>query len=716
MFVRGGVYRIVKEALGGTLAKMAVSALMFDYILTGPISGVSAGQYIAGLLNETLFAAYAYGWLPQAVVNAFHGKPHINENAIAVVLALAVTLYYWWQNVKGIEESSEKALWVMQITTVMVVMLLAWSAITLLKRGFELPPLPFPQNLHFSDDSLGFLKHSNIPKLFGVFGILMAFGHSVLAMSGEESLAQVYREIAHPKLKNLKRTALLIAVYSFIFTGISSMLVVMIVPDNVRMLPEVKDNLLGALAMHLVGPQFLKLIFRAFVVVVGFLILSGAINTAIVGSNGVLNRVSEDGVLTDWFRKPHRRFGTSYRIINLVVGLQLAIILISRGDVYVLGEAYAFGVMWSFVFNSSSMLVLRFKYKGERGWKVPPNLTIGGVEIPIGMASVCMVLISTAVVNLFTKSVATISGLIFAGVLFVVFTVSERVNRREVARTQAKVQEHFQLLHEDTVERESIGVRPGNILITARDYNALNHLRWVMERVNTKEQDVVCMAGRITRVSPGGSDLAMEQIFGDYEQTLFTRAVTIAEKYGKHISLLVVPAVDIWVAIVQTANSLESAAVVAGLSTTMTAQEQAFRMGRAWEDAPEPKRQFVLQVVHPDMTVETFRIGPHSPTMRPEDVQLVHRMWLDITQEPGFDKLHHADIVSEALNRFAREYTGPNREQILKDLQTDSSRIGHPWTSFGYAQRIAGESPVAPVALAQSAPDTSDKNEDKPKN
>jgi hypothetical protein len=148
----------------------------------------------------------------------------------------------------------------------------------------------------------------------------------------------------------------------------------------------------------------------------------------------------------------------------------------------------------------------------------------------------------------------------------------------------------------------------------------------------------------------------------------------------------------------------------------MTAQEQAFRMGRAWEDAPEPKRQFVLHVVHPDMTVETFRIGPHNPTMRPEDVQLVHRMWLDITQEPGLDKLHHADIVSEALNRFAREYTGPDREQILKDLQTDSSRIGHPWTSFGYAHRIAVESPVAPAALAQSAPDTSGKNEGKPKN
>ena len=53
MFVRGGVYRVVKEAMGGTLAKLSVSALLFDYVLTGPISGVSAGQYIVGLLERS---------------------------------------------------------------------------------------------------------------------------------------------------------------------------------------------------------------------------------------------------------------------------------------------------------------------------------------------------------------------------------------------------------------------------------------------------------------------------------------------------------------------------------------------------------------------------------------------------------------------------------------------------------------------------------------
>src|ERR1700735_297677 len=74
MFTRGGVYRVVKEALGGTFAKLSVSALMFDYILTGPISGVSAVQYITGLLNELMTVGAVHGWLPLALINAGHAR------------------------------------------------------------------------------------------------------------------------------------------------------------------------------------------------------------------------------------------------------------------------------------------------------------------------------------------------------------------------------------------------------------------------------------------------------------------------------------------------------------------------------------------------------------------------------------------------------------------------------------------------------------------
>src|ERR1700743_1413768 len=478
MFTRGGVYRVVKEALGGTFAKLSVSALMFDYILTGPISGVSAGQYITGLLNELMTVGAAHGWLPLALINAGHAR-QLPMNETSAIFCAAVTIFYWWQNIKGIEESTDKALEVMKITTIMVVLLLGWGIFSAIHVRAALPPLPVPANLHFSHDALGFLAGTKFATALGLFGILMAFGHSVLAMSGEETLAQVNREIEHPKLKNLKRAAIVIAIYSFVFTGIVSLLAVMLIPDSVRV-PVFRDNLIAGLAMNMVGPVTLKIIFRVFVVIVGFLILSGAINTAIIGSTGVLMRVAEDGVLTDWFRKPQHKYGTSYRIVNLVTALQLFTIIASRGNVITLGEAYAFGVIWSFTFNSLAMLVLRWKYKGERGWKVPINIRIGKVELPVGLFSVFLVLFCTAVVNLFTKSVATESGVLFATTFFIIFTVSEHDNKRRRTTTETQMKEHFQLEHEDAVGREVLQINPGCVVVTMRDANNPFALKWTL--------------------------------------------------------------------------------------------------------------------------------------------------------------------------------------------------------------------------------------------
>ena len=255
MFTRGGVYRVVKEALGGGFAKLSVSALMFDYILTGPISGVSAGQYITGLMNELLMVANQQ---PLAAAGpdgrAAQGLPVQHELHLGL-FAAAVTIYYWWQNIKGIEESSDKALRVMQITTVMVVILFVWGVYSVFMRGAHLPPSPIPSHLKFSNDALGFLKGPGVP-LLGLFGILMAFGHSMLAMSGEESLAQVNREIEHPKLKNLKRAAIVIAIYSLIFTGGATLLASMLIPAWQRT-HIYQDNLIAGLAMYMVGPHVL---------------------------------------------------------------------------------------------------------------------------------------------------------------------------------------------------------------------------------------------------------------------------------------------------------------------------------------------------------------------------------------------------------------------------------------------------------------------------
>src|SRR5258707_4763296 len=115
-----------------------------------------------------------------------------------------------------------------------------------------------------------------------------------------------------------------------VFTSLVSFFAVWIMPDAER--AKYLNNLIGGLSMFLVGPVSIRLVFQAFVVLVGTLILSGAVNTAIIGSNGVLNRVAEDGVLTDWFRRPHPQFGTTHHLINPIVILQIRTIILSPSD------------------------------------------------------------------------------------------------------------------------------------------------------------------------------------------------------------------------------------------------------------------------------------------------------------------------------------------------------------------------------------------------
>jgi amino acid transporter len=663
MFTRGGVYRVVKEALGGTMAKLSVSALIFDFILTGPISGVTAGKYIVGLVSSSM-TYFGYPWSPTEET----------ANYLAAIVAILATLYFWWRNLKGVHESSDDAMKIMYVTTVMVVIMIGWACLTLIIRGGQMPPFPKPSNLSFAggkDDALGWLKslswfvpsndrytiaHS-APSIIGFVGIMIAFGHSVLAMSGEETLAQVNRELEHPKLKNLMRAGIVIFVFSVLFTSLVSFFAVAIIPDSER--SNYLTNLISGLAMNFVGPISLRLLFQGFVVIVGFLMLSGAVNTAILGSNGVLNRVSEDGVLTDWFRAPHKRYGTTYRTINLIAILQIVTIIASRGDTVLLGEAYAFGVIWSFSFNAIATVVLRFKRPEEREWKVPGNLRIGKIEIPMGLITVSLILLSIALTNLLTKKVATISGILFTIGFFIIFTVSERINQRKLDLTASKL-DQFQLQHNETIDLKAVGAHPGNVLAAVRDYNTLHHLERVLETTNVDEQDIVVLTTRlIAGPGSGERDLSDETLFTEYEQRLFTRVVALAEKYGKPVELVIVPATNIFDAVAQSALRLDSSVVVAGLSSKMTAQEQARELGRAWERLPEkPRRQVAFKVIEPTGVEHVVNLGAHAPHLTEEDINLIHKLWIQISNVPSRRKVHHRDVVRVALDRLERDLRG----------------------------------------------------------
>src|SRR6266403_244038 len=614
MFVRGGVYRAVKMSLGGTLAKFSVSALMFDYILTGPISGVAAGQYLAGLINDLLQYFHVSGPLSTGSVDF-----------IAASFAIVVTLYFWWQNTKGVAESSEKALHIMKLVTVMVVLLIAWCIYTVAVRHSALPPLPHPRNLRLSASALGWLAHSSLPHMFGILAIFIALGHSVLAMSGEESLAQVYREIESPKLPNLKKAGLVIFIYSLVFTSLVSFFAVMIIPDDIRQ---------------------------------GFL----------QNLNGGLNRVSEDGVLSAWFRQPHRRFGTSYRIINIVVALQIVTIIISRGNVTFLANLYAFGVIWSFAMNGLAVFVLRYTSPGEREFQVPLNFTFRGVQIPVGLGLITLTLFLIAVVNLFTKPIATMAGGVFSVLLYIVFTISERRGRRGGA---AHVEmDQFNLELESELTPEAVGARPGNILVPISNHYALYHLGNVLDRIKPGRRDVVVLHVRLLRRSASGeNEFEADQLFGSIEQQLFSQALSMAEKRGKSIRLAVVAANDLWDGILRAATSLQSSTIVVGRSTKESNEEQARQIGEAWEKLGDQKPQFNLEIHLPNGDKIYKVLGPHAPNLTANEVNLLHRLWLRFSESLAREELHHHDVVHFALEEVQKEIEEGHEDEVVNRLR-----------------------------------------------
>ena len=210
-------------------------------------------------------------------------------------------------------------------------------------------------------------------------------------------------------------------------------------------------------------------------------------------------------------------------------------------------------------------------------------------------------------------------------------------------------------------------------MVTMRDAANPFALKWALSHTSTEEQDVVVLTARL--MGAGGPEYLGpdDQIFSEHEQMVFTKAISVAESFGKTVSLVVVPAGDIFAALVQTAHALEVDAVVSGLSTKMTPEEQAFHIGQAWEALPEPKNQITFYVISQNGDARVYHIGPHAPNLLPDDVQLVHRLWLNLRRDPTMHDLHHSEIITYALTRLASQYARDSHE-VIGDIRNFKSR------------------------------------------
>jgi len=300
------------------------------------------------------------------------------------------------------------------------------------------------------------------------------------------------------------------------------------------------------------------------------------------------------------------------------------------------------------------------------------NLKLDGNEIPLGLGIIAMLLFSVAGINLITKEVATVSGIAFTLVFFSIFVISERINeKKRASEAHVTSMDQFRLQPREAVSNETVEVRPDNTLCLVRDYNTLDHLRKALELTHTGKKDLVVMTVHLMRgPDTGYAGLAENQLFTTYEQHLFSKVVALAEKAGKSVHLLVVPSSDVFQAIAHTAAQLDSANIIAGRSSVMTPEEQAKRLGYAWESLPhKPRQQVRFRVIGPGDEIGDFYLGAHAPELSDEEIHLIHRLWLEVTRERGLEQTHHKEIVTVALTSLAEEMRGKRRKEVLERLR-----------------------------------------------
>jgi len=143
----------------------------------------------------------------------------------------------------------------------------------------------------------------------------------------------------------------------------------------------------------------------------------------------------------------------------------------------------------------------------------------------------------------------------------------------------------------------------------------------------------------------------------------------LAEREGIPVRLAVAATNNLCNGIVSAAASLQSRVVVLGESSKMPAHEQARMIGLAWERLPQPRPRIMLEVYGAGGKTHFFFLGPHSPDLTPAEIDLLHKLWLKLSQELNNEELHHHDIIHFALQEIDRQLAAGNTNEVLQRLR-----------------------------------------------
>jgi len=343
----GGVVTITTKAFGPMWGCLGGMLITVDYFLTTAISAVAGFQYIGSAFP---------------VLDA-----HIVLLACLGVGVLAAL------NIIGIRESAAVAL-VMACASFLVNLAVIGAAI------LEMDGSQWQVVI----GKLG--TGTNISS----YELLVGFSSAWLAFSGLESISQLSPAMRLP-LRRTTRWAMAAVMITMVVTApVLTALSIGLLPEHLKATES--ERFISELG-SIVGGLGIKL---AVVLTASSLLLFAA-NTAIIGSYHVFLALVKGGFLPKIIAVRNMAFNTPHIAVVMATFVPVLVILISRGEMKILGDMYAFGLLGAFVFSSLSLDAIRWRL-GRRDF-----------GFWLGVLTTAMVMVAWGV-NLVEKQLATYFG------------------------------------------------------------------------------------------------------------------------------------------------------------------------------------------------------------------------------------------------------------------------------------------------------------------
>jgi magnesium transporter len=638
LLIPGGFVNSVTLALGPRAGRVAGAAALVERLLLAAIASVVIGHYLAGVVGTA--------------IAGFRFTGFVKSEDLATLIAVTVIAVLWLRIRIGRDVSRERmsrgawfGIGVLVVTVIWGIATAARSAVA----PVGVLGLPPPT-----------VEATGWPPVNLILTYLLGVASTLTLVGGGDVLNHAAREFPPPRVRALRRTGLLALFFTWGVGVGGTFLFTLLIPAGEQGLWTSAP--LAGLAQHLAGPTWTRDVLALALAAAAVVVVVPAAHAAIADAEQMLHRASAEGILPQSLASLHSRFGTPARAIDMTVTATILIIVAGGGRVTWLAHAYGIAIAVTLLLKIAALIRHRRTRREATPFKVPVNLQIGARELPIGLLATGFVVAASAGAVLATGDVASIA----TASLIVILTLWVGAGSAAAPASGPSDSEDFDLLRAAELSLDQIDARPGNVLVPVRNPHSLAHVVAALQ--SPGDRDIVVMTARLIDIDVG-ADVASQSTPTAYERRLLSDVVALAERVGRPVRLLIVPARDVLDAIVGTVIRLRSSDVYVGESITLSAADQARLLGEAWERTDKPEALDVrLVIYHTSGRTETYHLGAHPPALTSGDLDLIHRLWLDAVKNVG-PHVHHHDVVRAALKQMEQQLTDPRRDEALAAIR-----------------------------------------------